>query len=362
MFGMHWPEASGLALAVGHRHAYAEHAVRASSASRGRTQAVGAMAAVALVATFVVLSSAPSFAASANAAAVNCSDFSTQASAQSYFISRGGPASDPEGLDADSDGIACESNPCPCNYSTTPPPPTPPTPPPTGDPVPAPPSCDPGVPPSVRFYGLASRVRIGRRETFGFTETLASPDWEAVRPVEVQMVDSDGEVFFSDTVGRFDSEVLYVQLDLGDRPVEIRGSYFEQTFAGSTCARTIVRSVAGLRRVYFPSRCYNFRERPARVVVACGDGNFQLRGVRWRRWTQPVARGRGVALLNDCIPYCAEGTFHRLRVRARLSGRRLCGNVERYMYTRIAWRFARKPSWLSRKAGRAPFPCRLYDN
>lgn len=73
----------------------------------------------------------------ATAAAVNCSDFSTQAAAQDYFLSRGGPASDPEGLDGDSNGIACESLPCPCNYSTTPttPPPTPipPTPPPDRD-------------------------------------------------------------------------------------------------------------------------------------------------------------------------------------------------------------------------------------
>lgn len=54
----------------------------------------------------------------------DCSDFSSQASAQNYFLSIGGPSSDPDGLDGDGDGIACESNPCPCNYSTTPPTPT----------------------------------------------------------------------------------------------------------------------------------------------------------------------------------------------------------------------------------------------
>ena len=66
---------------------------------------------------------------------VNCTDFSTQAAAQAYFLAHGGPSSDPDGLDADGDGIACESLPCPCNYSTTPttpPPTTPPPPPPTG--------------------------------------------------------------------------------------------------------------------------------------------------------------------------------------------------------------------------------------
>jgi endonuclease YncB( thermonuclease family) len=45
----------------------------------------------------------------------DCADFATQAAAQAYFISLGGPASDPDRLDADGDGIACDSNPCPCS-------------------------------------------------------------------------------------------------------------------------------------------------------------------------------------------------------------------------------------------------------
>lgn len=64
----------------------------------------------------------------------NCSDFSSQAAAQQYFVNNGGsPTNDPDGLDSDSDGVACESNPCPCSTSqggggggggtTTPPPP-----------------------------------------------------------------------------------------------------------------------------------------------------------------------------------------------------------------------------------------------
>lgn len=51
---------------------------------------------------------------------VNCSDFGSQASAQQYFLNHGGPSSDPDGLDSDGDGVACESNPCPCTTSTTP--------------------------------------------------------------------------------------------------------------------------------------------------------------------------------------------------------------------------------------------------
>jgi hypothetical protein len=47
----------------------------------------------------------------------DCGDFSSQASAQQFYLGQGGPGSDPHGLDSDDDGVACESNPCPCSSS-----------------------------------------------------------------------------------------------------------------------------------------------------------------------------------------------------------------------------------------------------
>jgi hypothetical protein len=41
----------------------------------------------------------------------NCADFSSQQAAQDFYS---GDTSDPSGLDADNDGLACEDNPCPC--------------------------------------------------------------------------------------------------------------------------------------------------------------------------------------------------------------------------------------------------------
>jgi endonuclease YncB( thermonuclease family) len=43
----------------------------------------------------------------------DCADFASQAAAQAYFESRGGPSFDPDGLDADHDGVACQDNPGP---------------------------------------------------------------------------------------------------------------------------------------------------------------------------------------------------------------------------------------------------------
>ena len=89
----------------------------------------------------------------ANAADLDCSDFSTQADAQSYFVSLGGPSSDPDQLDGDGDGIACELNPCPCSHSTAPETPTPPAP-----PAPPPPQADRG---RISFSAVVTAVTDG---------------------------------------------------------------------------------------------------------------------------------------------------------------------------------------------------------
>lgn len=46
----------------------------------------------------------------------DCADFNTQRAAQLFFIRHGGPRYDPDRLDGDDDGIACEDNRCPCYY------------------------------------------------------------------------------------------------------------------------------------------------------------------------------------------------------------------------------------------------------
>jgi hypothetical protein len=52
--------------------------------------------------------------AGASAADLDCADFSTQAEAQENLF-----PGDPHGLDGDSDGVACEDNPCPCSYESS---------------------------------------------------------------------------------------------------------------------------------------------------------------------------------------------------------------------------------------------------
>jgi len=51
---------------------------------------------------------------------MDCSDFPSQRAAQIFYLNHS-PGSDPHGLDDDGDGVACESNPCPCYGGSTPP-------------------------------------------------------------------------------------------------------------------------------------------------------------------------------------------------------------------------------------------------
>jgi|SRR6478609_921751 len=54
--------------------------------------------------------------AAASASDKDCADFATQRAAQVFFIKHGGPRYDPDRLDGDDDGRACEDNRCPCYY------------------------------------------------------------------------------------------------------------------------------------------------------------------------------------------------------------------------------------------------------
>ncbi|WP_370745830.1 hypothetical protein [Streptomyces sp. LUP30] len=60
------------------------------------------------------------------------------------------------------------------------------------------------------------------------------------------------------------------------------------------------------------------RVRPSRFILACGDGNSRLVSMHWYSWGARSARGAGVNVVNDCVPYCAAGRFHRYPVVVKL--------------------------------------------
>ena len=109
-----------------------------------RRPAPTVLALVTLAVTLVVTVLAGT--APAAATDMDCGDFATQAEAQAFFVAAG--AGDPHSLDSDGDGLACESNPCPCSTDIVPfvgTPTTTPTPTSTPTPTPTTAPTDPGA-------------------------------------------------------------------------------------------------------------------------------------------------------------------------------------------------------------------------
>lgn len=85
--------------------------------------------------------------------------------------------------------------------------------------------------------------------------------------------------------------------------------------------------------------------RPARLTLACGDGNFVARSLQWTGWGENFAAATGFGEVNDCTPDCAGGKFHSYRVVLIASGYQRCpGGRTAYQTITYAW------------VGRSPFP------
>jgi hypothetical protein len=95
--------------------------------------------------------------------------------------------------------------------------------------------------------------------------------------------------------------------------------------------------------------------KPDKVIVACGDGNFFVVRLEWAKWTRKAASGSGTGKLNDCMPNCAQGQFHRYRVKLIASKPVTCANGKRE-FTRLAWYFRHKHRGVARK-GATHRPC-----
>ncbi|MFB7462452.1 hypothetical protein ACFCZ1_02900 [Streptomyces sp. NPDC056224] len=59
--------------------------------------------------------------------------------------------------------------------------------------------------------------------------------------------------------------------------------------------------------------------RPEEYLLACGDGNNRLVGLRWDTWGRRTATATGTDMVNDCRPYCAAGRFRSYPVKVSLS-------------------------------------------
>jgi hypothetical protein len=93
---------------------------------------------------------------------------------------------------------------------------------------------------------------------------------------------------------------------------------------------------------------------PKTWVLACGDGNYWLAGLRWHWWGGASATARGTAHQNDCRPYCAAGHFHASAVTVTVSGTLRCGTRRQYATLVVDYAPAAKPRVVERLGCRFP--------
>jgi hypothetical protein len=78
---------------------------------------------------------------------------------------------------------------------------------------------------------------------------------------------------------------------------------------------------------------------PHRLLSLSGDGSFYVTKLRhWHHWNHRKATAHGKAHLNDCVPYCAAGTFHTYPAFVRVSRPLNCGGGHK-SYSKILVRF-----------------------
>jgi excalibur calcium-binding domain-containing protein/thrombospondin type 3 repeat protein len=226
-------------------------------------------------------------------ATVNCSDFSTQAGAQNYYESVGGPGQDPEGLDADHDGIACETLPCPCR------------------------SLSPDTDGDGWVDQYDACPTVAARTTNGCP--LPPPP-----PPPPSDTDHDGVVDTADACPTVAAttpngcpvppppslKVYAGRFDLGD------GDY---------------------------SPLGTPQHKPPRVWPFSADARTSVVGIRWRRWGESEAIGAGTTRVNDCRPTCGKGHIVRYPGAHVVLSRRLQGDCRGqaatfYTRARFSWR------------------------
>jgi hypothetical protein len=200
---------------------------------------------------------------------------------------------------------------------------------------PPPRACPPDIGNALRFAGLSKRIVVGKRERFGLRAVGERSRVEGSVNVRIVGRNGRGKVLFRKTTSRRGSRLFPITLKYRRPPVRVYASYIQSLADGSFCRQEMSRRVRGKNRVYFPSRCYNTATKPRSIIVACGDGNFQLKSLRWKRWNKPRAKARGRAWINDCVPYCAAGTFHSYPARVVLSRPFYCRQKGRYLYRRL---------------------------
>ena len=85
--------------------------------------------------------------------------------------------------------------------------------------------------------------------------------------------------------------------------------------------------------------------KPSNVVLTCADAGATASQIVWTGWGNTFTAGVGIASVNDCIPNCAAGHYHKYRIVLIADGQERCPNGQ-IAYARVTY------AWI----GRSPYP------
>lgn len=108
-----------------------------------------------------------------------------------------------------------------------------------------------------------------------------------------------------------------------------------------------------------PTDCVHQRVRPARIVIACADGNFALTRLSWTSWTRRHAVATGTAVINLCDPTCAGGRFASFPVNVELRRPRRCPNGDLQFHRALLTYRGRRPPG-ARRHDVVPLACPVH--
>jgi hypothetical protein len=262
---------------------------------RTRTVTVGLAVAAGCLATLVLATSAHA------QSGVNCSDFATQAAAEGYYESVGGPGQDPAGLDADHDGVACESLPCPCR------------------------SLSPDTDGDGWVDTFDACPTVAARTTNGCP--LPPPPPPPPPPIDT---DHDGVVDSADACPTVAANTPNGCPPPRPAPLTVYAGRFDLGNGEYSPLGTP-------------------QHKPPRVQPYTADFTTAARtsvtGVRWRHWDETKAIGAGTARVNSCQRNCAEGHIVKYSGARVVLYRRLQGDCRgrpAMFYTRARFSWPRK--------------------
>jgi hypothetical protein len=92
-------------------------------------------------------------------------------------------------------------------------------------------------------------------------------------------------------------------------------------------------------RVLVVGDCTHAQFKPAKIVIACGDGNEVLTHLSWSTWTAAKATGKGMNSINSCTPTCAGGHFKDYAVTVTLSKPHHCAKLSSKVFSRATLHF-----------------------